>query len=72
MKNFDLNALGVKELEKNQLIEINGGGPLEDLAVRLAILIIDFLKTFGPYMVQANCERPTRDNYQPYADLGHR
>jgi hypothetical protein len=72
MKNFDLNTFGVKELTKSQLIEINGGGPLEELAVRLILLIIDFLRTMGPAIVQENCERPTSDTYQPYADLGHR
>jgi hypothetical protein len=72
MKNFDLNALGVQELAESQLIGINGGGPVEEFAIRLFILIVDFLKTMGPYIIQENCERATSDTYQPYADLGHR
>jgi hypothetical protein len=31
MKNFDLNEFGVKEMDKKQLIDTNGGGPIEDL-----------------------------------------
>jgi hypothetical protein len=72
MKSFDLNALGVEELGKSQLIGINGGGPLEEILYRTFVLIVDFFKTFGPYIVQENCERATSPTYQPYADLGHR
>lgn len=72
MKNFDLNAFGVTELTQKNLIETNGGGPVEEFAIRLFILIVDFLKTMGPSIIEENCERPTSDSYQPYADLGHR
>jgi hypothetical protein len=67
-----LNTLGVKELGSSQLVDINGGGPVEEMVWRAFLLLVDAIKTFGPSINQANCERPTRDNYQPYADIGHR
>jgi hypothetical protein len=72
MKNFDLNAFGLQELTHREMIKTNGGDPLAQLVYELAKLIIYYLFIVGPTVVEENCNRAARDDYQPWADLGHR
>ena len=73
MKNFDLNALGVQELAKSQLIGINGGFYIDpswlwywakDVAKAIVYLGFEIAKD--------SSERASKDGYIPYADMGHR
>ncbi len=73
MKNFDLNALGVNELETNQLIGTNGGFYIDpswlwyfakDMAKAVVYL--------GLEIIDNASQRAAQDGYIPYADLGHR
>ncbi len=73
MKSFDLNALGVQELGKSQLMEINGGFYIDpywiwywakDIAKAIVIL--------GLEIADEASDRASKDGYIPYADMGHR
>jgi hypothetical protein len=72
MKNFELNSFGVQELTQKEMIKTNAGGPVDQLAYEVAKLVIYYLFIVGPTIVQENCERAASDDYQPWADLGHR
>lgn len=65
MENFDLNESGVKEMGKRQLIEVNGGGPIEELIFSTFCLFVEAIKNLGPSINQANCERAAKDDYIP-------
>ena len=77
MKNFDLNALGVKEMELSKLMEVNGGeqpspGPWVGVWATFVQMAYLFLTQLLPKAVTEQCERASKDGYVMYADIGHR
>jgi bacteriocin-like protein len=78
MKNFDLNLLGVKELDNNQLMKINGGeiqpGPSVWWSVVNNLLQIAwiFFTDLIPKAEEALCNRASKDGYVIWADVSHR
>ena len=75
MKSFDLNALGVEELGKNQLMEINGGQEIPYSPTVLQFILqmgYYFFTEIVPILQKQMCERASKDGYVMYADLGHR
>lgn len=72
MNNFDLNALGVKEMRKNELMEVNGGevnpNPWWYFAKEIAKVVV----YLGLEIVDDLSERASKDGYVTSADIGHR
>jgi hypothetical protein len=78
MKNFDLNALGVTEMRKNELMEVNGGSeqPIPSPWLGLVKTIIDMAVAFFteilPEVEADMCSRASNDGYVIWADVSHR
>ena len=72
MKSFDLNALGVQELGKSQLMEINGGQVNPNPWWYFAKEGAKALVYLGVKIIDSLSSRASQDGYVAYADMGHR
>ncbi len=69
MESFNLKILGIKELDKNSMVEIAGGyinwWPLLNASMELLVRMGDFIS-------REMSQRASQEGYVMYADVSHR
>ena len=74
MKKFNLNALGVQEMEISRLIAVNGGQlePSPSPWWSVGAAVIQMFCIIQEKSISELCNRASKDGYVVYADIGHR